>query len=169
MFRFVVVLGILFCLVFSAAGWYVMAISLRTAARLAAIVSMELEEDIEFRFAGTTNDPIVRWEHSREFHYQGWMYDVEEIRDSAGIKIVVAHRDKRETEVVDATTKSAENESNEATTRVSELMKLFSWPHRVFKAKVSCPVMHLPYSLRDSETLYNVFLTVEIPPPKYLL
>lgn len=146
-----------------------MAISLRTAARISAIASMESEEDVEFRFAGTSNDPVVRWEHSREFHYQGCMYDVEEIRDSAGIRIIVAHRDKRETEVVDATTKSAENENNEATSRVSELMKLFSWPHTVLKVNICSPVIHLQYFLRNSETLYHVHLTVEIPPPKYLL
>ncbi len=53
-----------------------------------------------FEFADPDNDPRIEWEHSKEFCYQHWMYDVVQRYDSSGVTVIYAYRDKRETEIV---------------------------------------------------------------------
>lgn len=86
--------------IFTSGGWLAVAVGLRTQYKILARYEMQTSKDYRFVLHHTDSDPVLVWEHAREFTFDGWMYDVKTMVDSAGATVIIAHKDFRESEIV---------------------------------------------------------------------
>ncbi len=107
MFRLPVACLLIGVLVFCMAGWVPLAVGLRMHARWQAMQGWRDGSVVVFRLSGNAADLTLRWEHEREFAFDGWMYDVVARYDSAGITVIRAYRDHAESNVVRAIQETA--------------------------------------------------------------
>lgn len=164
MLKFLASAVLILSLLYATGGWCVFASGMRGIARMQGACGKQAVS-IRLAFNPTRPMPDVEWEHSTEFSYRGWMYDVDQDYDSCGIRVVVGHRDDRETEVVNATRQLAnEEESNEFAHQHERMMQILGQP------PIHTELSH-PFSLqRVASTppcrIHSRSQLVEVPPPK---
>ena len=134
------------------------------------IAGLDKEELVLFKFTEAESQSKLKWEHAKEFEYQGEMYDVVEIEIRANTIYYWCWWDHKETklnrqleelvtQVLDQDTTIQGNQRK----LVDYFKKLFNKP---YQKQFAVLLKSRPTDLMYSENLAQMYSTPPVPPPR---